>query len=51
MRPDYYYQIEFTDGRVIRRQYQTKAMAEAVAKSMQHEMLLFSVKSITWGKQ
>ena len=50
MRPNYFYQIVFNDGRVIRREYQTKTMAEAVAKSMEHEMLLFSVKSIEWGK-
>jgi hypothetical protein len=50
MRPSYFYQIEFDDGRVIRREYQTKAIAEAVGKSMEHEMLLFNVKSITWGR-
>lgn len=50
MRPNYFYQIEFADGRVIRREYQTKSMAEAVAKSMVHEMLLFNVLSISHGK-
>jgi hypothetical protein len=51
MRPNYYYQIEFDDGRVIRREYQTKSMVEAIAKAMKHEMLLFSVVSISWGKR
>jgi hypothetical protein len=50
MRPNYFYQIEFADGRVIRREYQTRTMAEAVAKSMVQEMILFNVQSITHGK-
>jgi hypothetical protein len=50
MRPQYFYQIEFNDGKVIRREYQTKSMAKAVSDSMVHEMLLFNVSSITWGK-
>lgn len=50
MRSNYFYQIEFNDGRVIRREYQTKSMAEAVAKSMVQEMLLFNVHSVTHGK-
>lgn len=50
MRPKYYYRIEFDDGRVIYRAYQTKSMAEAVSKTLEHEMLLFNVKSIIWGK-
>lgn len=50
MRSSYFYQIEFIDGRVIRRTYQTKSMAEAVAKTMEHEMLLLKVHAISWGK-
>lgn len=50
MRPSYFYQIEFKDGRVIRREYQTKTMAKAVYESMVHEMLLFNVNSISYGK-
>lgn len=50
MRPQYFYQIEFGDGRVIRREYQTKSMAKSVNDSMVHEMHLFNVVSITWGK-
>lgn len=50
MRPSYYYRIEFNDGRVIYRAYQTKSMAEAVSKTLEHEMLLFNVKSIVWGR-
>lgn len=50
MRPNYFYQIEFSDGRVIRREYQTKSMAKSVADSMVHEMLLFNVQSVSWGK-
>jgi len=50
MRPNYYYRIEFDDGRVINRVYQTKSMAEAVSKTLEHEMFLFNIKSIIWGK-
>lgn len=50
MRPNYFYQIEFSDGRVIRRQYQTRSMAKSVADAMIQEMLLFNVQSVSWGK-
>ena len=50
MRPSYFYQIEFTDGRVVRREYQTKSMAKSVHDSLVQEMLLFNVSSVTWGK-
>ena len=51
MRPNYFYQIEFADGRVIRREFaDARTMAEAVEKSMENEMLLFDVLSVSWGK-
>lgn len=50
MRPSYFYQIEFKDGRVIRREHQTRSMAKSVADSMVHEMFLFNVQSVSWGK-
>jgi hypothetical protein len=50
MRPQYYYQIEFDDGRVIRREYQTKSMAEAIYKSLEAEMLLFNIKLVQYGE-
>lgn len=50
MRPRYYYQIEFGDGRVIRREYQTRSMAEAIYKSLEQEMLLFNIKLVQYGE-
>lgn len=46
----YFYQIEFNDGKVIRREYLTKTIAESMFKAMEFEMLLFEVHSVTWGK-
>lgn len=50
MRPKFYYHIEFNDGRVIRREYQTRSMAEAVYKSLEQEMLLLNVKLVQYGE-
>jgi hypothetical protein len=50
MRPRFFYQIEFADGRVIRREYQTKSMAEAIYKSLEAEMLLFNIKLVQYGE-
>lgn len=50
MRPKYYYLIEFDDGRVIRREYQTRSMAEAIYKSLEQEMLLFNIKLVQYGE-
>jgi hypothetical protein len=46
---EYFYQIEFNDGRIIRRKHMTKKDAQAVAHAMSIEMILFDVKSVTWG--
>jgi hypothetical protein len=45
----YYYEIKFNDGKVIRREHLNKTIAESVFRAMEFEMLLFEVKSITWG--
>lgn len=50
MRPKFYYQIEFDDGRVIRREHQTRSMAEAIYKSLEQEMLLFNIKLVQYGE-
>jgi len=46
----YFYEIKFKDGKVIRRQNLTKTLAESVVRTMEFEMLLFDVQSVTWGK-
>lgn len=46
----YYYEIKFNDGKVIRREHLTKSLAESIFKTMEFEMLLFGVHSVTWGK-
>ena len=45
----YYYEIKFNDGKVIRRNNLTKTLAESMFRAMEFEMLLFEVKTITWG--
>jgi hypothetical protein len=46
----YYYEIKFTDGKLIRRERLTKTLAESVFKAMEFEMLLFNVQAVTWGR-
>ena len=45
----YFYEIKFNDGKVIRRQNLTKALAVSMFKAMEFEMLLFDVHTVTWG--
>jgi hypothetical protein len=45
----YYYQIEFTDGRIIRRVGVPRKIASSIAEAMTYEMLLFGVESVSWG--
>lgn len=47
--PAYFYQIEFKDGRIIRRERVTKKTAQAVYDAMVYEMNLFNVESIEMG--
>lgn len=48
---EYFYQIEFLEGRgTVRRECVTKAVAQAIYKSMCVEMILFGVSKVTWGK-
>ena len=49
MRGDYYYQIIFNDGRVIRRERVSKKLAVSVSETMSAEMLLFEVHEVSWG--
>ena len=45
----YFYEIEFHDGRYIRREYQTKKMAQSAYDTFVYEMTALNVKSATWG--
>lgn len=45
-----YYQVEFEDGQIIRREYVAQKIAQAMFIAMEQEMILFKVKSVTWGK-
>jgi hypothetical protein len=52
---NYIYQVKFSDGRVIRREYLTEEMARSMYTSMINEMslcrkLYFDVISVAWGK-
>jgi hypothetical protein len=47
---DYFYQIVFEDGTVVRRQNMTKNAALAVYNAMNLEMILFKIQSVEWGK-
>lgn len=49
MSESYYYQIKFTDGRIIRREYISKKMATAVGIAIPEEMILFDVQEVSWG--
>lgn len=46
---NYFYQIEFNDGRVVRREGISKKLAEGMYNSMVYEMILLEVHSVTWG--
>lgn len=45
----YYYEIEFLDGKVIRREGVPKSKAKAVFDAMSYEMILFNIKGVSWG--
>lgn len=47
---EYFYQIEFADGRVIRRECVSRAIAMAAEKFCAYEMILLQVTSVEWGK-
>jgi hypothetical protein len=46
----YYYEIEFLDGRKIRREHVSKKNALAVFTAMEYEMILFNIQSVSWGQ-
>ena len=45
----YCYEIDFLDGRKIRRVYVTKKIAMAMYDAMVREMLLFNVRAVRYG--
>ena len=47
---NYYYQVVFNDGRVIRRRYVSKKVAQAAHLTFTEEMILLNVQSVTWGE-
>ena len=47
--PQYYYEIDFLDGRKIRRVYVSKKIAMAIYDAMSREMLLFDVRAVRYG--
>ena len=46
----YFYQIEFVDGRVVRREGVSRSMAQSVYNACEYEMILLNVKRVSWGK-
>ena len=49
MDKNYYYEITFKDGRYVRREYVSKKIAKSMFESMEYEMVLLNVDSISWG--
>jgi hypothetical protein len=47
---NYYYEIEFSNGVNIRREYVSKKIALAIFTAMEYEMILFRIKQVSWGK-
>jgi len=47
---NHFYQIEFVDGRVVRREGVSRTMAQRVYNACEYEMLLLNVSSVSWGK-
>lgn len=45
----YYYEVKFHDGRVIRREYQTKKISQAAYDTFLYEMTALGVQEISWG--
>lgn len=46
---NYFYQVEFEDGRVIRRDNLTKRLARSVYDTFVYEMLLLKVRQVSYG--
>jgi hypothetical protein len=47
---DYFYEVQFKDGRFIRRERMTKSAALAVFNAFTLEMIELGVYSVSWGK-
>jgi len=47
---NHFYQIEFLDGRVVRREGVTRHLAQSVYNACRYEMVLLNVKRVSWGK-
>ena len=46
---NYYYQVEFLDGRVVRREGVSKRLAQSVYDAMVLEMILLKVSKASYG--
>lgn len=49
MKQLYWYEATFDNGRYIRRENVSKKIAESFYKVMEYEMVLFEVKTVSWG--
>lgn len=47
---NYFYEVEFADGRVIRRNLVTRKTASAAHDTFVGEMVLLNVVRVVWGK-
>ena len=45
----YYYEVEFYDGRTIRRENVTKKIASAIYHGLGYEMIHFNVRAVRYG--
>ena len=46
---NYFYQVEFEDGRVIRREKVSKKLAQGAHDTFVFEMLLLNVRRVSYG--
>jgi hypothetical protein len=47
---NYFYQVEFNNGKMIRRNFVPKKIAEAAGEVFAYEMAMLEVRSVEWGK-
>jgi len=46
---NWYYEVEFYDGRTIRRENVTKKIASAIYHGLGYEMIHFNVRAVRYG--
>lgn len=46
---NFFYEVEFRDGKIIRRNHVTRKIAEAASEIFVYEMELLNVVRIEWG--